>query len=48
VRASLGDPSGTDNSPAMKVRLFLRIYGDDFDADTRMRIVARLRGPRTG
>lgn len=43
VRASLGDPSGTDASPEMKVRLFLRLYGQDFDADIRARIVARLR-----
>ena len=43
VRASLGDPNGTDASPEMKVRLFLRLYAQDFDADTRARIVARLR-----
>jgi hypothetical protein len=42
VRASLGDPSGTDRSPDMKVRLFLRVYGRDFDAAARERIVARL------
>jgi len=43
VRASLGDPNGTDTSPEMKVRLFLRLYGQDFDADIRAHIVARLR-----
>lgn len=42
VRASLGDPEGRDNSPEMRAKLFLRIYGRDFDAASRERIVARL------
>jgi hypothetical protein len=44
MRASLGDPHGTDNSPEMKVQLFLRTYGSDFDDETRARIVAWLLG----
>ena len=43
VRASLGNPHGTNTSPATKIGLFLRVYGREFDADTRARIVARLR-----
>lgn len=43
VRASLGDTEGRDSSTAMRVALFLRIYGDDFDAAARERIVAELR-----
>lgn len=43
VRASLGDPDVSDSSPEMRVALFLRIYGDDFDPATRERIVAELR-----
>ena len=43
VRSSLGDPSGTDASPDLKARLFLRTYGTDFDAETVARITARLR-----
>lgn len=42
-RASLGDPAGVDQSAAMRVKLFLRTYGQDFDAATRDRIIARLR-----
>lgn len=42
VRASLGDPEGRDDSPGMRVRLFLRIYGPDFDEASRARIVERL------
>ncbi len=45
VRASLGDPDGTDHSPAMRVQLFLRTYGQDFDPLTRTRIAARLQDP---
>lgn len=43
VCASLGDPMGTDASAEMRVRVFLRIYGQDFDPPTRDRIAARLR-----
>jgi hypothetical protein len=43
MRASLGDPEGRDNSPEMRVRLFLRTYAQDFDPQTRDRIVAWLR-----
>ncbi len=42
VLASLGDPGGTDRSPELRVKLFLRTYGQDFDPDTRDRIAARL------
>lgn len=44
VRASLGDPEGRDHSPAMRARLFLRLYGRDFDATARDRMVAALFG----
>ena len=43
MRASLGDPSGTDRSGAMTAQLFLRTYAADFDPLTRDRIAARLR-----
>ena len=43
VRASLGDPTGTDHSPALRVALFLRVYGADFDPVTRARLAAQLR-----
>lgn len=43
VRASLGDPDGVDHSAEMRVRLFLRTYGRDFDAETKQKIVASLR-----
>jgi hypothetical protein len=43
IRASLGDPDGRDSSSDMRVALFLRIYGADFDAAARERIVAELR-----
>jgi hypothetical protein len=43
VRASLGDPDGRDDSPEMRAKLFLRIYGQDFDAASRGRVVAWLR-----
>jgi hypothetical protein len=46
VRASLGDPDARDESPEMRVKLFLRIYGPDFDAATRDRVVAWLRGEK--
>ena len=46
VRASLGDPNGTDTSPDMRAELFLRVYGHDYDAATRERIASKLRrGP---
>jgi hypothetical protein len=43
ARASLGDPYDRDDSVDMRVKLFLRIYGPDFDAASRERIVGRLR-----
>jgi hypothetical protein len=43
MRASLGDPDGTDRSPEMTARLFLRTYATDFDPRTRDRIAAWLR-----
>jgi len=43
VRASLGDPDGRDQSAEMRVKLFLRVYGPDFDSATRERIIAWLR-----
>ena len=43
VRASLGDPDGVDRSADMRVQLFLRTYGRDFDTETLQRIVASLR-----
>jgi len=43
VRASLGDANGTNRSPEMRVALFLRTYGQDFDDAARERIVAALR-----
>lgn len=46
VRASLGDPDGRDESPEMRVKLFLRIHGPDFDPATREHVVARLRGSK--
>jgi hypothetical protein len=43
VRASLGDADGRDDSAGMRVQLFLRVYGPDFDAASRDRIVSWLR-----
>jgi hypothetical protein len=43
MRAGLGDATGTDRSVALRVRLFERTYGRDFDATTAARIVAHLR-----
>ena len=48
MRSSLGDPCGADTSPDLKVRLFLRTYASDFDAETVARITARLRGAEDG
>ncbi len=48
MRASLGDPLGTDRSAEMRVRLFLRTYGQDFDAATRDRLAALLRARAGG
>lgn len=42
VRAGLGDPSGRDCSGAFKARLFLRVYGGDFDEATAQKIAAHL------
>jgi hypothetical protein len=43
VRAGLGDPDGRDDSVEMRVKIFLRIYGPDFDPAARERVVAWLR-----
>ena len=43
MRAGLGDATGTDGSVALRIRLFERTYGRDFDAKTAARIIARLR-----
>jgi hypothetical protein len=43
MRASLGDPTGTDDGVEMRVQLFLRTYAQDFDPTVRDRIVARLK-----
>ena len=43
VRASLGDTMGTGDSPQLREQLFLRTYGQDFDAATRERIITRIR-----
>jgi hypothetical protein len=45
MRAGLGIPPGAHLSPDMRVRLFLRTYGRDFDAATAARIIAHLGGP---
>jgi len=42
MRASLGDADGVDDSPDMRVKLFLRTYGRDFEPQARDRSVARL------
>jgi hypothetical protein len=42
VRASLGDPDGRDDSVEMRVKIFLRVYGPDFDPATRERVVTWL------
>jgi hypothetical protein len=42
MRAGLGDEIGTDRSPELRVRLFERTYGRDFDATTAARIIAHL------
>jgi len=44
IRASLEAPAGLADSADMRVRLFYRIYGGDFDARTAARIAAHLRG----
>jgi hypothetical protein len=43
VRAGLGDPDGRDDSVEMRVKVFLRVYGPDFDPAARERVVAWLR-----
>jgi len=43
MRAGLGDTTGKDRSAALRVRLFERTYGRDFDAATAARIIAHLR-----
>jgi hypothetical protein len=42
MRAGLGDPGGSDRSPAMRARLFQRTYGRDFEPAVTARIVAHL------
>lgn len=44
IRASLGAPASIADSAEMRVRLFYRIYGPDFDARTAARIAMHLRG----
>lgn len=39
-----GLPDGIAGEAERRVALFLRTYGSDFDAPTRERIVARIRG----
>jgi hypothetical protein len=43
VRAGLGDPDGRDDSVEMRVKIFLRVYGPDFDPAARERVTAWLR-----
>jgi len=45
VRASLGDREGNADSGEFRARLFLRVYGRDFDEQTALRIAEYLRGP---
>ena len=44
MRAGLGDGTGVDRSPAMRVRLFERTYGREFNPIAAARIVAHLLG----
>jgi hypothetical protein len=53
VRASLGDATGTDRSPALKARLFERVYGRDFSPQATRRVIDHLwagsaHGPHRG
>jgi hypothetical protein len=48
VRASFDDPSGTDNSGEMRARVFLRLYGHDFDPPTARRIAEHLKRTASG
>ena len=41
IRAEHPDIPDTE----LRVKIFERTYGEDFDADTRARIIARLRRP---
>jgi hypothetical protein len=43
MRASLGDPSGTDRSREMTAQVFLRTYGAELDPVTRDRVATWLR-----
>jgi hypothetical protein len=43
VRAGLGEPADTKDSPDTREAIFRRFYGRDFDETTAARIVARLR-----
>jgi hypothetical protein len=44
MRAGLGDETGLDRSPTMRVRLFERTYGREFNPVAAARIVAHLLG----
>ena len=46
MRAGFGEDLGTDRSPALRVWLFERTYGRDFDPATAARIIADLRRTR--
>jgi hypothetical protein len=43
LRANLATEGGPVDETELKVQLFLRTYGSDFDAAERARIVTRLR-----
>ena len=44
MRAGLGDGTGVDRSPTMRMRLFERTYGREFNPVAAARIVAHLLG----
>jgi hypothetical protein len=44
MRAGLGDETGVDRSTTMRVRLFERTYGREFNPVAATRIVAHLLG----
>ena len=48
MRAGLGDETGLDRSPTMRVRLFERTYGREFNPVASARIVAHLLGTADG
>lgn len=43
MRVGLANEPGANRSPTLRVRLFQRTYGSDFDPPTTARIIARLR-----